>query len=104
MELKEEHKRLNSITGKPFEQGFIDQNGRVFYSYVNKIGNDGWYLEEWKKIWLPMTTKKRRREKTMTLRPFHLAIPVSDIPKAREFYGTKLGFDEGRSDDHWIDY
>ena len=49
MELKEEHKRLNSITGKPFEQGFIDQNGRVFYSYVNKIGNDGWYLEEWKK-------------------------------------------------------
>ena len=49
MELKEEHKRLNTITGKPFEQGFIDQNGRVFYSYVNKIGNDGWYLEEWKK-------------------------------------------------------
>ena len=40
----------------------------------------------------------------MTLRPFHLAIPVSDIPKAREFYGTKLGFDEGRSDKHWIDY
>ena len=41
----------------------------------------------------------------MTLRLFHLAIPVSDIPKAfKEFYGTKLGFDEGRSDDHWIDY
>ena len=32
----------------------------------------------------------------MSLRPFHLAIPVSDIIKAREFYGTKLGFDEGR--------
>ena len=40
----------------------------------------------------------------MSLRPFHLAIPVSDIIKAREFYGTKLGFDEGRSDEHWIDY
>ena len=50
-----------------------------------------------------MTPKKEER-KVMTLRPFHLAIPVSDIPKAREFYGTKLGFDEGRSDDHWIDY
>ena len=50
-----------------------------------------------------MTPKKEER-KVMILRPFHLAIPVSDIPKAREFYGTKLGFDEGRSDDHWIDY
>ena len=50
-----------------------------------------------------MTLKKEER-KVMTLRPFPLAIPVSDIPKAREFYGTKLGFDEGRSDDHWIDY
>ena len=49
MELKEEYKRLNLITGKPFEQGFVDENGRVFYAYVNKIGNDGWYLEEWKK-------------------------------------------------------
>ena len=58
MELKEEFKRLNSKTGEPFEQGFIDENGRVFYS--NKIGNDGWYLEEWKKIWLPMTPKKKR--------------------------------------------
>ena len=49
MELKEENKRLNLITGKPFEQGFVDENGRVFYAYVNKIGNDGYYLEEWKK-------------------------------------------------------
>ena len=40
----------------------------------------------------------------MTLRPFHLAIPVSDIEIAKEFYGSKLGFSEGRSDDHWIDY
>jgi len=40
----------------------------------------------------------------MTLRPFHLAIPVSDIEIAKDFYGSKLGFSEGRSDDHWIDY
>ena len=40
----------------------------------------------------------------MSLRPFHLAIPVSDIKVAKEFYGIKLGFDEGRSDKHWIDY
>ncbi len=38
------------------------------------------------------------------LRPFHLAIPVDCLDKARDFYGSKLGFEEGRSDDHWIDY
>ena len=40
----------------------------------------------------------------MKLRPFHLAIPVNNIAQAKEFYGSKLGFAEGRSDDHWIDY
>tara|TARA_Y100001968_G_C19367923_1_gene723561 strand:+ start:702 stop:1127 length:426 start_codon:yes stop_codon:yes gene_type:complete len=40
----------------------------------------------------------------MNLRPFHLAIPVNSIELAREFYGSKLGFAEGRSDEHWIDY
>ena len=40
----------------------------------------------------------------MNLRPFHLAIPVDDIETAKEFYGSKLGFAEGRSDDHWVDY
>ena len=40
----------------------------------------------------------------MNLRPFHLAIPVSCIGSAKEFYGTKLGFEEGRSADHWVDY
>ena len=40
----------------------------------------------------------------MSLRPFHLAIPVTSIELAREFYGSKLGFAEGRSDEHWIDY
>ena len=40
----------------------------------------------------------------MNLRPFHLAIPVDDIETAKEVYGSKLGFAEGRSDDHWVDY
>ena len=66
MELKEENKRLNLITGKPFEQGFVDENGRVFYAYVNKIGNDGWYLEEWKKDMAAYDSKKRREESNGT--------------------------------------
>lgn len=40
----------------------------------------------------------------MTLTPFHLAIQVRDIDEARAFYGGKLGFDEGRSADTWIDF
>lgn len=38
------------------------------------------------------------------LTPFHLAIPVSDINRAREFYGGVLGCPEGRSDVHWVDF
>ncbi|MET9261208.1 VOC family protein [Amycolatopsis sp. NPDC004079] len=41
----------------------------------------------------------------MAVRPaFHLAIPVDDLPKAREFYGTVLGLAEGRSADAWVDW
>lgn len=41
----------------------------------------------------------------MTNRPcFHLAIPVDDITKAREFYGDVLGLSEGRSDTLWVDW
>jgi extradiol dioxygenase family protein len=36
--------------------------------------------------------------------PFHIAIPVNDIAKAREFYGGLLGCPEGRSTGHWIDF
>lgn len=36
--------------------------------------------------------------------PFHLAVPVHDLAKARAFYGGIMGFEEGRSSDHWIDY
>ena len=38
------------------------------------------------------------------LTPFHVAVQVRDIDEARDFYGRKLGFPEGRSTDHWIDF
>ena len=36
--------------------------------------------------------------------PFHLAITVSNLKKAREFYSIALGFVEGRSSSDWVDY
>ena len=39
-----------------------------------------------------------------TIRPFHLAIPVNDIPTNRKFYRDILGCEEGRSSDHWVDF
>lgn len=38
------------------------------------------------------------------LTPFHLAVPVDDLGKARAFYGGLLGCPEGRSSDHWVDF
>ncbi len=40
----------------------------------------------------------------MKLTPFHLAVQVRDIEEARDFYGCKMGFPEGRSDEAWIDF
>ncbi|ERS87812.1 VOC family protein [Halomonas sp. PBN3] len=40
----------------------------------------------------------------MSLAPFHLAIPVHDLPAARAFYGKVFGLEEGRSSDHWVDF
>jgi len=40
----------------------------------------------------------------MQLTPFHLAIQVRDIEEAKEFYGEKMGFPEGRSSTSWVDY
>ena len=40
----------------------------------------------------------------MSLRPFHLAIPVHDLAQARAFYGGVMGCPEGRSSDEWIDF
>ena len=38
------------------------------------------------------------------MRPFHLAFPVDDLGKTREFYTKILGCMEGRSSDRWIDF
>lgn len=40
----------------------------------------------------------------MSLSPFHLAIPVHDLPAARAFYGEVFGLEEGRSSEHWVDF
>ena len=42
--------------------------------------------------------------KNTSLRPFHLAIPVDDVAKARAFYGQVLQLPEGRSSEHWVDF
>jgi extradiol dioxygenase family protein len=36
--------------------------------------------------------------------PFHLAFPVTDLARARAFYGGVLGCPEGRSSDEWVDF
>ena len=38
------------------------------------------------------------------IRPFHLAIPVSNLEKSRHFYKDILGCSLGRSSDEWIDF
>ena len=38
------------------------------------------------------------------MRPFHLAFPVDNLEKTREFYTKVLGCNEGRSSDRWIDF
>ncbi len=40
----------------------------------------------------------------MNVRPFHLAIPVDNLEKARAFYRDILQLEEGRSSDHWVDF
>ncbi len=38
------------------------------------------------------------------LRPFHLAIPVSKLERARAFYRDVIQCEEGRSDQQWVDF
>ncbi len=38
------------------------------------------------------------------MNPFHLAIPVTDLAKCRQFYKEVLGCEEGRSDTKWVDF
>ena len=42
--------------------------------------------------------------KIKILLPFHLAIPVNDLEKSRNFYKNILGCEEGRSSNHWVDF
>jgi len=39
-----------------------------------------------------------------SIAPFHLAFPVADLARTRDFYGRVLGCPEGRSSDEWIDF
>ena len=43
------YKRINKDTGKPFHEGYQDENGRFFIKYLNKQGKDAYYFEEWAK-------------------------------------------------------
>ncbi|MFT6810239.1 MAG: extradiol dioxygenase family protein [Saprospiraceae bacterium] len=38
------------------------------------------------------------------VRPFHVAVPVDDVQKARAFYRDVLGCEEGRSSEQWVDF
>ncbi|WP_088892687.1 VOC family protein [Leptolyngbya ohadii] len=40
----------------------------------------------------------------MSLRPFHVAFPVTDLEATRHFYETVLGCSVGRNSDRWIDF
>ena len=40
----------------------------------------------------------------MSVQPFHLAIPVSNLEACRKFYREIIGCVEGRSSDHWVDF
>ena len=40
----------------------------------------------------------------MRLPPFHLAVKVSDLAAARDFYAGLLGCPEGRSSNTWVDF
>ena len=59
MVVENQFKRPNRATGEPYESGFQDEDGRVFLRYINKHGNDGYYLEEWKKDMNSYLTKKK---------------------------------------------
>ena len=39
-----------------------------------------------------------------SLYPFHLAIPVNDLEKSKNFYQQTLGCNPGRNAKHWADY
>ena len=38
------------------------------------------------------------------IKPFHLAIPVTDLKATEHFYGEVLGCSKGRTSEQWIDW
>jgi len=40
----------------------------------------------------------------MSIRPFHVAFPVTDLDKTRYFYETVLGCTIGRTSERWLDF
>lgn len=40
----------------------------------------------------------------MSIRPFHLAFPVTDLAQTRHFYETILGCTIGRTAERWMDF
>ena len=40
----------------------------------------------------------------MTLRPFHLAFPVTDLEKTKEFYTNVFECSSGRESERWVDF
>ena len=40
----------------------------------------------------------------MKAQPFHLAFPVTDLQKTREFYEHLLGCEVGRTSERWVDF
>jgi extradiol dioxygenase family protein len=48
--------------------------------------------------------RQHEYDRSMSLRPFHIAFPVDNLEAARHFYGQILGCPEGRSAAEWIDF
>ena len=48
--LKNEFKRINRKTGKPFEQGYQDENGRIFTPMLKRLAMMDGILRNGKKI------------------------------------------------------
>ncbi len=40
----------------------------------------------------------------MSIRPFHLAFPVTDLQQTQLFYETVIGCSIGRRSERWIDF
>jgi len=38
------------------------------------------------------------------MQPFHIAIPVHNLPECRKFYRDVIGCKEGRSSEYWVDF